>query len=90
MFQDINLNQFLKNNNAKLLQEVPVPQTEKSLQIWTAKGKIFIIESYHNGFGWELYIPACEENKTHKTLDAAKEYLDTNYFTVSHVYVDNK
>jgi len=68
------LREWLRSVGATCLWQQRVPRVGM-VECWTANGRIFMLQTYVKGAGWEIYIPASGSNKTTTTLDAVSRYL---------------
>lgn len=65
---------WLKSHHAQCNWQQKVPRIGM-LECWTANGRVFLVQHYERGAGWEVYIPAHAGTGTLETLAAASLHI---------------
>lgn len=68
------LRDWLRNQSAACLWRQEVERVGM-IEAWTANARIFLIQHYARGDGFEIYIPASASNRTDETFAAVSRYL---------------
>jgi hypothetical protein len=69
------LQAWLERIGARLVWQSKIPNWIGLISAYHVNGKVFLVQTFSNNNGWEVFIPASDKNNTSLTLDNAALFL---------------